>query len=165
MTVIFLHQCVGCTVEILVLAARGQQADRVVAARRGPVFVHAAAFIRHQLTRGATLDRLQLDPGHAVPAEFEGLGVLPQELGRADAEPLFQTDDVIRCEHDIDVLAAGIEAVDALVATKLDDGITGQLGGHHRAARNRGIIGQFGFVRHLAHLSNRGQNTFSCFRP
>jgi hypothetical protein len=59
--------------------------------------------------------------------------VIFQELGRALADAVFQTDDVVRRQGDIRLLATGIEAGDPLVAVELQLGAEIEHGRHHVA--------------------------------
>ena len=77
------------------------------------------------------------------------------------SKALFQAQDVVRRQHDVDVLAAGIEAIDVLVAAELDNRVLTQLVRQHRAYRGRGVFNQLLFIRHNAYLSlKRGQHPF-----
>ena len=134
---IFRYQRIGSAVKVLVLATRRQQTDRVIATRRRPVLVDAAAFLGDKLALVGALFGLVLDAADTVPGELEGLGVLPEEFGRGNAQTLLEPQDVVRRQHDIDILAAGIEAVDILVAAELDNRTALELGRDYRRIRNR----------------------------
>ena len=139
----FLHQRVLGAVGEFIGASSRKQCNGVIPAGGWPVFIHAAAFGAHELAGGAAFNRLVFDARDIVAAELERVGVFLEEFGRGHAQPLFQANDVVGREHDVDVGTAGIPAVNAFSALKLDDLVALEAGGQHRAGGEGGIGNDF----------------------
>ena len=89
---------------------------------------------------GGAFFRLVLDAADAVPAKLEGVHVFTQTFARCKAETLFQADDVMRRLHNVNVISAGVKAINALVVAEPDDGIALQLAGHDQCIRDRRFV-------------------------
>jgi hypothetical protein len=131
---LFLDQCVGLGVGVFILLAHRQQRHRVVAAGRRPVSIHAAAFGVHELAGRAVFHRAQFHAGDAVLVHLVGQGVFQQKFAEGYSQVLFEAQDVVWCQRDVDVAATGVPAGNAFVALELYRLVAISHFGDHRAA-------------------------------